>query len=197
MLDLRSDEQLMLAAADGDDDAFGALTLRLRGMVCRFLHHLGCDAATAEDLAQDTLLRLWASREAYEARGTLRAYVLTIAKNRWLSWVRDCGGPQLWPQVQDEALDRLLFAQDRVSRSLEGRLLDRYRAERIRSAIAALPERQRLVFALAHLHDMPYAEIAQLLGIAEGTVKSRMHRAVAGLRRELMGEFPRQPGEGR
>jgi len=84
-----------------------------------------------------------------------------------------------------------------VSRSLEGRLLDRYRAERIRSAIAALPERQRLVFALAHLHDMPYAEIAQLLGIAEGTVKSRMHRAVAGLRRELMGEFPRQPGEGR
>ena len=191
MLDLRSEEQLMEAAREGDDQAFQTLALRLRTTVARFLRHMGCQDGLLDALVQDTLLRLWASRERYERRASLKTYVLSIARNLWLS---HCGREARRPsrQVSPAAgeLDRLLLHGHVHSDGPEARMLADYRAFRVRRAIAELPERQRAVFVLAHLEDLPYAEIAFALGIAEGTVKSRMSRAVRNLRHALAAEYP-------
>ena len=191
MLDLRTEEQLMVAAREGDEEAFRTLALRLRDVVSRFLRHLGCDETTVEDLVQETLLRLWSARSRYEQRAALRTYVLTIAKNLWLSHRRrDQTAREVAPADRgDEALDRLLLGHNHLPEP-EAHLLRKYRLFRIRQAITALPERQRLVFVLAHIEDLRYAQIADMLGIAEGTVKSRMHRAIQNLRTTLEAEFP-------
>ena len=190
MLDLRSEEELMAAAREGDDEAFQTLALRLRATVGRFLRHMGCADDDVEDLVQETLLRLWRSREGYEARARLKTYVLGIARNLWLS---QCGREARKPlrradHANGDELDRLLVQGQVRTEGPEAVILAQYRAFRVREAIADLPERQRVVFVLAHLEDMPYAEMAQLLGIAEGTVKSRMSRAVRGLRKALGAE---------
>jgi RNA polymerase sigma-70 factor (ECF subfamily) len=192
MLDLRTDEQLMVAARDGDDEAFRALAGRLRHVVARFLRHLGCEESCIEDLVQETLLRLWASRGTYEQRAALKTYVLTIAKNLWLyqRLRRRPGQRERTVRGSDEELDRLLLRDGRRSDGADVALLRKYRALRLRRAIVALPERQRLVFVLAHVEDLAYADIARMLGVAEGTVKSRMHRAVRNLRRSLQADFP-------
>ena len=191
MLDLRSEEELMEAAREGDDQAFQTLTLRLRTAIERFLRHMGCNPDAVDDLTQETLLRVWRAREGYEARARLRTYVLGIARNLWLS---HCGREARRARrrahgADGDGLDRLLLGGLVRVEGPEAVVLARYRAYRVREAILALPERQRSVFVLAHIEDMPYSEIAQMLGIAEGTVKSRMSRAVRGLRRELEGDF--------
>jgi len=185
MLDLRTEEELMTAAVGGDEEAFRLLALRLREVIGRFLRHLGCDRATVEDLTQETLLRLWTGKDRYQQRAKLRTFVLTIAKNLWLNHCRRK------PMVSYDApaggrseLDKLLI-QDGLPPGPEAALIDKYRAYRVRQAILGLPERQRIVFVLAHLEGLRHAEIAQMLGIAEGTVKSRMHRAIRGLRELL------------
>jgi len=189
MLDLRSEEELMEAARGGDDDAFRTLTLRLRATVVRFLRHMGCEPAEAEDLAQETLLRLWGARERYERRARLKTYVLGIARNLWLSHCGREARRAARETGREEQLDRLLLYGGVRAEGLEARLLADYRAFRVREAIAELPERQRVVFVLAHLEELPYAEIAVMLGIAEGTVKSRMSRAVRNLRQSLASEY--------
>ena len=192
MLDLRTEEQLMVAARDGDDEAFHTLALRLRERVARFLRHLGCEEGTVEDLVQETLLRLWASRETYQQRAALMTYVLTIAKNLWLTYGRsqEASGRRDVRCEGSDDLDELLLRRGRRCAGPEIMLLEKYRTFRIRQAIARLPTRQRLVFVLAHIEGLPYAEIAGMIGIAEGTVKSRMYRAVHNLRRELASDCP-------
>jgi len=196
MIDLRTDEQLMVAAGEGDDVAFETLVLRLRDGVNRFLRHLGCDPQTVDDLTQETLLRLWTSRNGYEPRAALRTYALTIAKNLWLSSNRR-PEPALATDAttgRSDGLDGLALA-DLLPPSPERELFAKYRALRIREAIIALPPRQRIVFVLSHIEDLPYAEIGRILGIAEGTVKSRMHRAIRNLRHALERDASRPASE--
>ncbi len=197
MLDLRTEEQLMTAARDGDDDAFRRLTLRFRDRVAGFLRHLGCDAATAEDLAQETLLRLWASRRTYEQRAALMTYVLTIAKNLWLNHApRQAVARRRTTDCRDvDDFERTLLRAGRQVQGPEVQLLEKYRLFRLRQAILRLPASQRLVFVLAHVEDLAYADVARVLGIAEGTVKSRMYRAVRNLRRDLGTEFAESVSE--
>lgn len=90
---------------------------------------------------------------------------------------------QLGPTAR-EALRALTTPEDVPEREL----LRGYERFRIRRAIADLPEAQRLVFVLSHFEDLPYAEIARLLGIPVGTVKSRMHHACRKLREALAEE---------
>jgi RNA polymerase sigma-70 factor (ECF subfamily) len=188
MLDLRGDEHLMLAAKAGDREAFCTLVDRLRSVLLPFLRHLGCDHATAEDLTQETLLRLWCAKDGYEVRASLRTYVLTIAKNCWLSAMRQGRLSSRIAAPLDATLEPLLARDGLRGCSPEAELVNRYTRQRILDAVARLPWRQRIVFVLAHIEHLDYAQISTMLGVAEGTVKSRMHRAVRNLRAALLDE---------
>ena len=183
-----SDADLMMLVREGDYVAFDQLYDRYREPIVRFLFSLTWDADIAQDYLQEVFLRLYRARDRYEPTGKFSTYIFQIAKNYYLAQRR---------KTKAEAIELSLTQEDRngfrpfenlrVNQRIEPEvhLLEEYRKLGIRRAIAALPEAQKLVFVMSHLEDMKYAEIAEVLGIAVGTVKSRMFAAVNTLRTML------------
>lgn len=182
-----SDGELMALVAMGDEGAFQQLVHRIRPSVRSFLSRLGCNLAEVDDLAQETLIRLWVHRAGYSDGKPLRPYLLTIAKNVYVSYCRCAATRREMPGLPREAdeLDRLLLRAGRLAEGPEGLVLGRYEEFRLSRAVGKLPQTDRLVFVLRHHEGLKYREISEMLGIAEGTVKSRMFRAVRALRQAL------------
>lgn len=186
------DVELMALVRAGDFRAFDEVHRRHYGAVRRFLYSLTFDEQAAEDCAQDVFVGLFERRATYEPTALLRTFLYRIARNRFLNWRRarlrrrdlslDEAGPTGAPR----------FANLRCSarNEPEVHLIEAYRTWRIRGAIRALPPRLRLVFVLARLEGLRYQDIAEVLGIAEGTVKSRMFEAVRRLQETLREDIP-------
>ena len=177
------DVELMLRVKQADEEAFDELVRRYRDLLTSFFYSLCWNIHTAQDCAQEVLVRLWLARERYEASAKLSTYIFRIARNHWLTVLRKrkCRPEPLYlaemwqPEMDDGSLEKLLMR--------------RYVDRRIKLAIASLPERYRLVFVLSHFQGMKYAEIAEVLEIPVGTVKSRMSAAVRILREKIAGEM--------
>jgi RNA polymerase sigma-70 factor (ECF subfamily) len=179
-----SDIQLMLRAQKGDMAAFRQLVSRYREPLRRFFAALLANSAEADDCVQETFLRLWLLRERYEPTGKFATYLFQIGKHHLLNQrKRYQAAPQTLPA--DGVLE-LLPAADPPP---ETAVLGREREERMRQAVAGLPDHYRLVFLLCHDEGLKYAEIACRLNIPVGTVKSRMAEAVRRLRLALADEF--------
>jgi RNA polymerase sigma-70 factor (ECF subfamily) len=186
------DERRMLAAARGDAEAFAALYDRWSGPLLRFFWHLCYDRDAAEDLLQETFLRLWRAAPRYEVRAKFSTYLFQIGKNLWLNErekvlrrplrisldaPRDAGGGEEGDSLAASLDSGAPDPGNEAARGETGR--------RIRAAVDRLPEGQREVFVLAAIQELPYAEVGSILGIPEGTVKSRMWAAVRRLRTTL------------
>jgi len=181
-VDCDPDISLMLRVKQGDEDAFEELLIKYRKPLTNFFYSLCWNADTAQDCAQEVLLRLWLARERYEPSGNFKSYVFRIARNHWLTVVRK-------RKCRPEPMFLAEIWQLETSESgLERLLIKRYEDRRIKLAIAELPEHYRLVFVLSHFQDMKYSEIAEVLEIPVGTVKSRMSAAVRKLREWLMAD---------
>jgi RNA polymerase sigma-70 factor (ECF subfamily) len=170
----------MLRVKQGEEEAFDELVRKYRKRLTGFFYSLCWNADTAQDCAQEVLLRLWLSRTRYDASGNFRAYMFRIARNQWVTTLRArrCR-PE--PMFLEEAWEPYPGEED-----LARLLIRRYEDRRIKLAIADLPEHYRLVFVLSHFQGMKYKEIAEVLEIPVGTVKSRMSAAVRKLREWLM-----------
>jgi RNA polymerase sigma-70 factor, ECF subfamily len=190
-----SDAELMARVREGDESAFDRLMERHRPAVYHFLRSLFADPGRAEDGAQETFLRLWLARHRYRPEAPLRSYLYRIARNYFLNRVRDepevlvadlaepgasapAGGQPTAPLWQMTIAPEPAPLPDDL-------LVARYRVWRIRRAVASLPAHHRLVFTLAHDESLSYREIARILEIPVGTVKSRMSAAVRMLRERL------------
>ena len=187
----RSDEELIVCARDGDLQAFSELAGRHHAWLERFLYHMLWDREAAEDGAQEVLVRVWLARERYEPTARIRTFLFTCARNWCRNW-RD-GISRRPPVVSlEEQLGptarSVLAALTTPEAVPERELLRGYERFRIRRAIGQLPEAQRVVFVLSQLQGLPHAQIAALLDIPEGTVKSRMHHACLKLRATLVEE---------
>ncbi len=181
-----ADVDLMLLVRDGDTAAFAALMERFRPRLTGFFRSLGAGPETAEDLLQETFIRLWQARARYRPLARFSTYLMEIARNLWLN-ERDRIGRRPSEQTPGPggAPDALDLARADAATEPEEAALARERRRRILDAVDALPPKQRLVFVLSHFEGMRYREIAAALGIPEGTVKYRMHEAVHALRRAL------------
>lgn len=183
-----SDADLMMLVRDGDYAAFDELYDRYQGPIKRFLFTLTWDQDLAEDYLQEVFLRLYRARDRYEPSGKFSTYIFQIAKNYYLAQRRKararCSDLSL---AHEDRNGFRPFESLRVNARIEPEvhLLEAYRKHSIRRAISALPEHQKLVFVMSHFEDMKYTEIAEVLGIAVGTVKSRMFAAVNALRAML------------
>lgn len=183
-----SDADLMMLVREGDYVAFDKLYDRYRAPIQRFLFSLTWDQDLAEDGLQEVFLRLFRARDRYEPTGKFSTYIFQIAKNYYLAQARRARARSEEVSLAHEDRNGFKpYENLRVNERIEPEvhLLDEYRKLNIRRAIAALPEHQKLVFVMSHFEDMKYAEIAEVLGIAVGTVKSRMFTAVNTLRTML------------
>jgi RNA polymerase sigma-70 factor (ECF subfamily) len=174
----RDEVDLLARYRDGDPDAFAALVAEYQQPVRAFFFRLCWDRDQADDLAQDLFVRLLEKSHGYQPVGKLSGFLWHVATNLWIDRYR-----------QRKLQTRLERPMDGVATHLRGTLpkpLDRVvfaeEQKRLAAALNGLSEHHRLVIELAVNQDMPYAEISDLLGIPVGTVKSRMHNAIARLK---------------
>jgi len=182
----RSDVQLMLDVKAGDDVSFGLLLAKYRLPLVNFLFRMVRDTATAEDLAQEVFLRVYRARKQYSPSAKFTTWLFRIATNLALNSVRDNRHRQMEvsldaPVEEDESPVQV---PARVM-PIDEHMVERDRAQIIRRAIAALPEKQRVAVLLHKYEEMDYGEIAKILDCSESALKSLLFRAYETLRVQL------------
>jgi RNA polymerase sigma-70 factor (ECF subfamily) len=182
--------ELMLRVRDGDVAAFAELVeLWQNRLVTLFLHQVG-DHATAEDLAQETFMRVYRARGRYQPTAKFTTWVHTIANNvcsdlKQRAYRRRERGVPHAVSASSSAigLDQLAVA---ASGLLPARVADRDELQGVvREAIASLSDRQRMVILLAKFEQCSYDEIAAAMSLSVPAVKSLLFRARDQLRKAL------------
>lgn len=177
-----SDETLMCRYRDGDAAAFERLYARHRGGLYRFILRQVATAALAEELFQDTWLRVIGARERYAPSARFTAWLYTMARNRVIDHHRRRG-----VRIADDA--GLESDPDRVaaapSAQPERRAALDSAMDSVVAGVTALPEAQRTAFLLREEGGLSVAEIAEVTGVSAETAKSRLRYAIAKLRDAL------------
>ncbi len=179
----------MLRYRDGDVRAFEVLVTRHRRPVYNFIFRFVRDAAQAEDLLQETFLRLIKGADAYEKQAKFTTWLYTIARNLCVDASRrgkhrkaaSLDAPINGEEDGAALIDLVAGGGPAVDRQAISREL----AVRIRRAVEALPDEQREIFLLREVNDLQFNEIAEIVGVPENTVKSRMRYALEKLREAL------------
>jgi RNA polymerase sigma-70 factor (ECF subfamily) len=184
-----SDEALMLRYQRGDVRAFEVLLTRHRKPVFHFLLRFVRDKAQAEDLLQEVFLRVIKGAASYERQAKFTTWMYTIARNLCVDAARrgkHRRAQSLDAPMNDETdgatlLDKIPDGQPGAERKTIGKELH----GKLAAAIDKLSEEQREVFLMRELMDMPFKDIADIVGCPENTVKSRMRYALEKLREDL------------
>jgi RNA polymerase sigma-70 factor (ECF subfamily) len=167
----------------GDPDAFDALLNRYQNRLFRYLVRLTANTATAEDLFQQTWLRVITGIHRYDERRPFDPWLFSIARNVAIDHLRRLSPLSLdEPSANGEPRVASLKAKDRSS--LE-RLLDRERRGFLESKLQELPAVYREAVSLRFEEEMTFEEMALVLQAPVSTVKSRVQRALAALRRSM------------
>ena len=156
------DPDLIRAAAKGDHVAFAQLVRAHQAQVWRFLSHLLGDQTLAEDVTQETFLKVYKKLDSYQFRSKFSTWVLAIARNAGVDAIRKNRRNQV--NVDMEQLD------DPGANSSPSRL-------ELETAIGSLAPKLREAFLLVEVMGLSYQEVARALGVPIGTVKSRLYHA--------------------
>ena len=169
----------------GDDTGLSELYDQYASFVYGLARRVAGSEAAAEDVTQDVFVSVWERPEAFDPeRGSMRSYIGTLAHRRAVDWVRreesrrrraEAAGrePGLPPDVEEAATALIM-------------------AERVRVAVDALPDDQRVAVQLAYFGGRTYRQVAKDLGLAEGTAKARLRVGLRRLAHELEPEGIRE-----
>lgn len=179
----KTDEELMLLFQQGWRGAFDEIVARFKDPVIQFAYHYVRDASLAHDLAQETLLAVFKSRETYQPVGLLRTWIFSIARNQVYSHYRQKGRhpEHFGTGGDDDLLDSLGHDTPVASRKLEMA----EEMDRVREAIQELPPIYREVVYLRIYKDLSYREIAEATDATESTLRTRMEYALKYLRNKM------------
>lgn len=195
-----ADLGLVLRCRSNDADAFDEIVRRYQDCVYRYIVRMTGPGPDAEDLTQETFVRAFGAIGAFEGRASLRTWLLRIATNKCIDHRRRSRKPTLSAaHLSDLAApdgtpldlhDSAPGPYDLVERDELGNLVS--------NAVDALPDKLRTVLILYDVEGLPYDEIAQVLQVPIGTVKSRLFHAREGLRlvlRPYLANQPAAPGK--
>lgn len=168
------EDELMRAYQNGEEEALEKLYLLFQKPLYAFVFRYSRDEQLSIEIVQDTFVKLQQNKHRFDpSRGRIKSYLFQIAyrlmvnrlnrRKKWRTLL-----PFLFPAMKEE-----MPHIERIT---------------VREAIAKLPDMQRAVILLYYYHDLSYEEIAEILSVPEGTVKSRLHRAIKNLKKELGGE---------
>jgi RNA polymerase sigma-70 factor (ECF subfamily) len=178
-----TDEMLFTAYCQGDAGAFEVLFRRYQARLCQHMERMLNDRQAGEDLVIETFLRIHRFRNEYRDGSSVRAWIYTIARNLARNWLKREKIRKWLPlTVRDPALETTEAPQvdeDEIQR-------------RVAASFAKLPIRQREVCSLRLLGELSLEEIKQVVGVSQGTVKSRLFYGQRRLR-ELLADL--NPGE--
>ncbi|MBX7219470.1 MAG: sigma-70 family RNA polymerase sigma factor [Blastocatellia bacterium] len=186
-----SDHELVAATKEGDELAFQEIVRRYRNPITNFVFRMLNDYDRAVELAQETFLRIYANSGRYEATFSFSTYIYRIATNLAISELRQRKRRQLfsiftpWKTAPESPEDEQMLDLPDTRPLQDEDLIDRERRLALSKAIKTLPEKYRAALVLRDVEGISYENIAQILDISEGTVKSRINRARNMLREKL------------
>jgi RNA polymerase sigma factor (sigma-70 family) len=190
-----SDEDLASRFVAGDHAAFDELVRRHRDGIYRFVRwHLGASSGEAEDVTQDVLIEIFRSLPRYEGRSRLRTWMLGLAHNVCRQRRRESVDARRTFAVAT-ATDEVLRTVADATADLDALLARREVQAQVRSAIESLGPEHRDVVLLREIEGLSYSEMARVLQIPVGTVRSRLHNARVELGTCLLA-LARENGEG-
>ena len=179
---VRTDEELVEDVLDGDVAAFRGLIERHHDALFRFLYRLTGNRQMAEDVFQDAFLQVHQSLDTFDSSRRFKPWLFTIAANKGRDALRKANRRKtvsLSAPVVEEGgksfVDLMEIDLPDVSSPME----EAERSAKVQRAIDELSPRLREILLMAYFQKMTYAQIAELFGIPIGTVKSRLHSAVA------------------
>jgi RNA polymerase sigma-70 factor (ECF subfamily) len=179
-----ADDELLRLMASGNETAFTVLYQRRQGAVYRFALQMSGSPSAAEEVTQEVFLMLLREPTGYDpARGPLASFLYGIARHLvWRRLAQDRPHVPLGVEGdEDSRTPEQLIARSEV----ESDLARDQAVQSLRRAVLALPAGYREAVVLCDLHELSYAEAADVLGCAVGTVRSRLHRARALLSERL------------
>jgi RNA polymerase sigma-70 factor (ECF subfamily) len=180
----KTDEQLLSAYREGNRTAFASLVDRYQRELFHFLVRFLGDRAAAEDIFQETFLQVHQSADQFDPARRFRPWLFTIAANKARDLMRSQARRPTNPlqatinSGDDESgqfIDLMEAAEPMPGENMEREELQKV----VQATVEGMPEHLREILLLSYFHQFPYKEISDILGIPLGTVKSRLHAAVA------------------
>lgn len=172
-------ELLLRIASERSEAAFRELFLEFGPKVRSYMRRQGVDAATADELAQETLLTVWRKAALYSAaKGTPASWIFTIARHIRIDRIRREVG---WHELTEADADTIPSEDQAPDETVSAA----QRQARVQAVLAELPAEQRKVIVLAFIDGLSHADIAERLSLPLGTVKSRMRLAYQKVRTAL------------
>lgn len=179
-----ADSDLISRAARGDPSAFQTLVERHRSMVYRIAYQFAGNHHDAEDIAQEVFIKVYRSLDRFRQDAQLSSWMYRIVMNACIDHRRrqtSAGAAPFGEEAEQKMLNTPEETPDPEARAYGGEL-----GQVLESEIRRLPRGQRIVFVMRHHQGMKLCEIADALGLAEGTVKRQLHAAVHRLRQALV-----------
>lgn len=184
MVSAPTDETLLAGYVDGDAASFELLVRRYAPELYQFVLRFTASSAAAEDVVQETFLQVHSSASSFDPQRRFKPWLFTIAANKARDYLRKRSRQRELPfdrfVDQDEDAGRTyadLLAAEPVSPDDDLTLEERRRA--VKDVVEALPLKLREVLVLSYFHRFSYRDIAETLAVPLGTVKSRLHAAIA------------------
>ncbi|MBM3476387.1 MAG: sigma-70 family RNA polymerase sigma factor [Armatimonadetes bacterium] len=178
-------EQVDLTRAQlGDGEAFTRLVERYDGRLRRYVRRLGAEESAAEDVLQEVWLSAYRTLRRVHDAEALPAWMYSIARHKALNWMRRQGRQPDALQVSDEVLEAVPDAGEPPDLTAD-------EAEAVRRCLGKISVPHRDVLLLRFFEEMPYEQVAAVMGCSVGTVRSRLHYAKRALRRAMETEGTR------
>jgi RNA polymerase sigma-70 factor (ECF subfamily) len=185
-----TDHGLLEATREGDEAAFGELVRRYRNQITNYIYRMTLDYETSVDLAQETFIRVYRAADRYQTSYAFSTYIYRIATNLAISELRRRKRRRMisltgFFQGHDRTEEPSELDPPDANPLPDTVLVEGERREAVARAIATLPDKYRAPLVLRDVEERSYEEIAGILQMSEGTVKSRINRARSFLREKL------------
>ncbi len=178
---MKDDAELIQEALSGDASAFGQLVQRYQSRLYNTLLHVVSSREEAEDVMQDAFVQAFVKLNTFQGKSAFYTWLYRIAFNVSVSRRR-----RKRPEVSVELSREVSGAEPSdQAEDPSDRLLRQERADQVHEALESLSEEHRAILVLREMEGCCYETIAEILGLAAGTVRSRLHRARLQLREQL------------
>lgn len=186
----RTDHSLLAATLEGDETAFAELVRRYRNQITNYIYRMTSDYETAVDLAQETFIRVYRAAARYQSNYAFSTYIYRIATNLAISELRRRKRRRMvsltgFFQGRDRTEEPAELDPPDSSPLQDCTLVEEERRAAVARAISTLPDKYRAPLVLRDVEGRSYEEIADILQMSQGTVKSRINRARSFLREKL------------
>ncbi len=180
----RTDEQLLADYRAGDKPSFATLVARYQRELFHFLVRFLGDRAAAEDVFQETFLQIHQSVEQFDPSRRFRPWLFTIAANKARDLIRSQARRPTNPlqatiNPGDEESGEFIDLMQSVENAPDAPMQREELQQAVHRTVMSMPEHLREILLLSYFHQFPYKQISDILEIPLGTVKSRLHAAVA------------------